>query len=148
MDKSDMKIWTYLMRWTNTPPIIRNHLTFSFIPWFAIAPTIPEKKSEQVEIVDDEVSFNFKTPTKIEPEIKTEDMKMEWLKTMVIIYDIIFDIKTEKKDDYEEKVKFPKKKKKRRRFGRYWQNWKFMKISQKLANYHTTISGFKNITNC
>jgi len=83
------------------------------------APTIPEKKSEQVEVVDDEVSFNFKTPTKIEPEIKTEDMKMEWLKTMVIIYDIIFDIKTEKKDDYEEKVKFPKKKKKRRRFGRY-----------------------------
>merc|ERR1711976_586369 len=63
------------------------------------APTIPEKKSEQVEVVDDEVSFNFKTPTKIEPEIKTEDMKMEWLKTTVIIYYIIFDIKTEKKDD-------------------------------------------------
>ena len=53
-------------------------------------------------------------------EIKTEK-EMEWLKTMVIIYDIIFDIKSEKKDDYEEGVNlgFRKKKKKRRRFGRY-----------------------------
>ena len=84
----------------------------------------PDEKSE--ELVDNEISFNFNTPRKTEtttgkPEIKTE---IEWLKTMVIIYQDLFsfDIKTEKKDDYEEKVNlFPvkKKKKKRRRFGRY-----------------------------
>lgn len=99
--------------------IIPNQKESITLPKLIQAPTISEKKLEQVEVVDDEVSFNFKTPTKTEPEIKKEEMKMEWLKTMVIIYDIIFDIKTEKKDDYEEKVKFPKKKKKRRRFGRY-----------------------------
>jgi hypothetical protein len=80
------------------------------------------EKPEIVEFVDDEISFNFNTPKKTEPggsEIKTEK-EIEWLKTMVIIYDIIFDIKTEKKDDYEEEVNlYPKKKKKRRRFGRY-----------------------------
>ena len=82
--------------------------------------TAVSEKPEIVEFVDDEISFNFNTPKKTEPgsEIKTEK-EIEWLKTMVIIYDIIFDIKTEKKDDYEEEVKFPKKKKKRRRFGRY-----------------------------
>ena len=82
---------------------------------------VSEKKPEIVEFVDDEISFNFNTPKKTEPgsEIKTEK-EIEWLKTMVIIYDIIFDIKTEKKDDYEEVVNlYPKKKKKRRRFGRY-----------------------------
>ena len=83
---------------------------------------ISGKKPEIVEFVDDEISFNFNTPKKTEPrsEIKTEK-EIEWLKTMVIIYDIIFDIKTEKKDDYEEDVNLyhPKKKKKRRRFGRY-----------------------------
>jgi len=111
--------------------------------------TVSEKKPEIVEFVDDEISFNFNTPKKTEPggsEIKTEK-EIEWLKTMVIIYDIIFDIKTEKKDDYEDKVKFPKKKKKRRRFGRYWQNWKIKENFTNLANYHTPISGFKNITN-
>ena len=64
-----------------------------------------------------------KQTKKTEPgsEIKTEK-EIEWLKTMVIIYDIIFDIKTEKKVDYEEGVNlYPKKKKKRRRFGRYWR---------------------------
>ena len=82
---------------------------------------VSEKKPEIVEFVDDEISFNFNSPKKTEPgsEIKTEK-EIEWLKTMVIIYDIIFDIKTEKKDDYEEVVNlYPKKKKKRRRFGRY-----------------------------
>jgi len=82
---------------------------------------VSEKKPQIVEFVDDEISFNFNTPKKTEPgsEIKTEK-EIEWLKTMVIIYDIIFDIKTEKKDDYEEEVNlYPKKKKKRRRFGRY-----------------------------
>lgn len=82
---------------------------------------VSEKKPEIVEFVDDEISFNFNTPKKTEPgsEIKTEK-EIEWLKTMVIIYDIIFDIKTEKKVDYEEGVNlYPKKKKKRRRFGRY-----------------------------
>ena len=82
---------------------------------------VSEKKPQIVEFVDDEISFNFNTPKKTEPgsEIKTEK-EIEWLKTMVIIYDIIFDIKTEKKDDYEEDVNlYPKKKKKRRRFGRY-----------------------------
>merc|ERR1712051_246980 len=82
---------------------------------------VSEKKPEIVEFVDDEISFNFNTPKKTEPgsEIKTEK-EIEWLKTMVIIYDIIFDIKTEKKVDYEEGVNlYPKKRKKRRRFGRY-----------------------------
>lgn len=84
-------------------------------------PTAVSEKPQIVEFVDDEISFNFNTPKKTEPgsEIKTEK-EIEWLKTMVIIYDIIFDIKTEKKDDYEEEVNlYPKKKKKRRRFGRY-----------------------------
>jgi hypothetical protein len=84
-------------------------------------PTAVSEKPEFLEFVDDEISFNFNTPKKTEPrsEIKTEK-EIEWLKTMVIIYDIIFDIKTEKKDDYEEEVNlYPKKKKKRRRFGRY-----------------------------
>jgi len=84
-------------------------------------PTAVSKKPQIVEFVDDEISFNFNTPKKTEPgsEIKTEK-EIEWLKTMVIIYDIIFDIKTEKKVDYEEGVNlYPKKKKKRRRFGRY-----------------------------
>ena len=89
----------------------------------AETPTAVSEKPEIVEFVDDEISFNFNTPKKTEPggsEIKTEK-EIEWLKTMVIIYDIIFDIKTEKKDDYEEDVNLyhPKKKKKRRRFGRY-----------------------------
>merc|ERR1711956_196574 len=78
-------------------------------------------KDKLLQIVDSEISFNFNTPKKTEPgsEVKTEK-EIEWLKTMVIIYDIIFDIKTEKKDDYEEDVNlYPKKKKKRRRFGRY-----------------------------
>ena len=84
-------------------------------------PTAVSEKPQIVEFVDDEISFNFNTPKKTEPgsEIKTEK-EIEWLKTMVIIYDIIFDIKTEKKVDYEEGVNlYPKKKKKRRRFGRY-----------------------------
>merc|ERR1712008_659485 len=78
-------------------------------------------KDKLLQIVDSEISFNFNTPKKTEPgsEVKTEK-EIECLKTMVIIYDIIFDIKTEKKDDYEEDVNlYPKKKKKRRRFGRY-----------------------------
>lgn len=84
-------------------------------------PTAVSEKPQIVEFVDDEISFNFNTPKKTEhgSEVKTEK-EIEWLKTMVIIYDIIFDIKTEKKDDYEEEVNlYPKKKKKRRRFGRY-----------------------------
>ena len=41
---------------------------------------------------------------------------------MVVIYQDLFsfDIKTEKKDDYEESVKIPEKKKRRkRRYGKY-----------------------------
>merc|ERR1711971_456055 len=110
--------------------IVDSEISFNFKPNLAKrtksnsveTPTaVSEKKPEIVEFVDDEISFNFNTPKKTEPgsEIKTEK-EIEWLKTMVIIYDIIFDIKTEKKDDYEEDVNlYPKKKKKRRRFGRY-----------------------------
>ena len=81
------------------------------------------------EIVDSEISFNFKR-TK-QSIISSENTKVlpnpvpdhfEWLKTMVVIYQDLFsfDIKTEKKDDYEGSVKIPEKKKRRkRRYGRY-----------------------------
>jgi len=72
---------------------------------------------------DDEISFHFKHKLKSEEKSveKSKEIRneIEWLKTMVIIYQdwFYFDIKTEKKDDYEETVvmNFPKKKRRKKR---------------------------------
>ena len=72
---------------------------------------------------DEEITFHFKKKIGDVGVKKEENLKkseFEWLKTMVIFYHdwFLFDIKTEKKDDYEENVimpRFPKKRKRRKR---------------------------------
>ena len=79
-------------------------------------------KSEPIEFVDNEVSFNF-TNQKLKQSHINQHYFVDWLKTMVIIYqDLLhFDIKSEPKDDYEETCCDPnqirRKKKKRKRHG-------------------------------
>ena len=98
-------------------------------------------KNEPIEIVDPEISFNFKTENKVKNEtaeivdseisfhfnVRNEDQKdpketLYWLKTMVIIYQDLFsfDIKKEPKEHYEAEVFEPKMKKKRRRKKLNW----------------------------
>lgn len=55
-------------------------------------------KTEPIEVVDDEISFNFTKQKR-----QQQQNLVDWLSTMVIIYQdlLIFDIKSEPKDDYE-----------------------------------------------
>lgn len=76
-------------------------------------------KKGRIQIVDSEISFNFKSG-----KVEKTNHELELFKTMVIIYQdwFHFDIKTEKKDDYEENVVVPpvkKKKRRKRKYGTY-----------------------------
>ena len=83
-------------------------------------------KTEPIEFVDNEVSFNF-TNQKLKQSHINQHYFVDWLKTMVIIYqdllnfDQVVDIKSEPKDDYEETCcdpnQFRRRKKKRKRNG-------------------------------
>ena len=98
-------------------------------------------KNEPIEIVDSEISFKFKNENKVKNEtteivdneisfhfnVRTEDQKdpketLNWLKTMVIIYQDLFsfDIKKEPKENYEAEVFEPKIKRKRKRKRLNW----------------------------
>ena len=70
------------------------------------------EKTESIEIVDSEISFHFNVRNK-----ETKQENMDWLKTMVIIYQDLFyfDIKKEPKEDYEAEAYEPKMKKKKKR---------------------------------
>ena len=76
-----------------------------------------EVQQSPVEIVDSEISFHFNVRQQNSIEVKQEVNTLDWLKTMVIIYQDLFyfDIKKEPKEDYEAEVYEPKIRKKRRK---------------------------------
>ena len=75
-------------------------------------PNIIKNEQLPVEIVDSEISFHFNVRNK-----ETKQENLDWLKTMVIIYQDLFyfDIKKEPKEDYEAEAYEPKMKKKKKR---------------------------------
>lgn len=81
------------------------------------SPSIKNEVQPPVEIVDSEISFHFNVRQQNSIEVKQEVNTLDWLKTMVIIYQDLFyfDIKKEPKEDYEAEVYEPKIRKKRRK---------------------------------
>ena len=79
------------------------------------SPNIKNEVQPPVEIVDSEISFHFNVRQQNSIEVKQEVNTLDWLKTMVIIYQDLFyfDIKKEPKEDYEAEVYEPKIRKKR-----------------------------------
>lgn len=73
----------------NSIQIVDEDISFNFNTF--------NSKTEPIEVVDEEISFNF---TK---QKRQQQRLVDWLTTMVIIYQdlLIFDIKSEPKDDYE-----------------------------------------------
>jgi len=74
----------------NSIQIVDEDISFNFNTF--------NSKTEPIEVVDDEISFNFTKQKR-----QQQQNLVDWLSTMVIIYQdlLIFDIKSEPKDDYE-----------------------------------------------
>ena len=62
-----------------------------------------QSKTEPIEVVDAEVSFNYNNQ-RLKQSQYFQHQFVDWLSTMVIIYQdlLLFDIKKEPKEDYEE----------------------------------------------